>query len=155
MYRSRDGRPKKTGGGVAIAFNTATCNLKTRKLKHIGREFEVMCATGRAGKIEQRIVVFVVYVPPGMKSGDLERLRKLLALEVAAAKQSYGNPIIIVNRDFNHLGVGDAIGEVEDFDLLASGPTRGVNTIDLVYTNCATNITESATLPPLQADGVH
>ena len=153
LHRSRDGRAKKTGGGVAIAFNTSTCNFKTRELKHIGREFEVMCATGRVGKVERRVVVFIVYVPPGMKAADLEKLRELLALEVAAAKQTYHDPIIIVNGDFNHRDVGEALGEVEDFDRLATGPTRGRNTIDLIYTNCAPDIKESATLPPLQAGG--
>lgn len=28
LHKSRDGRTKKRGGGVAIAFNTAVCNLK-------------------------------------------------------------------------------------------------------------------------------
>ena len=153
LHRSRDGRTKKTGGGVAIAFNISTCNLKTRELKHIGREFEVMCATGRVGKVDRRVVVFVAYVPPGMRSGDLERLRELLALEVAAAKESYKDPIIVVNGDFNHRDVGHALGEVGDFDLLATDYTRGRSTIDLVYTNCAPNIKNSTTLPPLQAGG--
>ena len=141
--------PRKQGGGGHYLQHS----YLQFKNEGIETNFEVMCATGRVGKIERRVVVFAVYVPPGIKVGDLEKLRELLALEVAAAKQSYRNPIIIVNGDFNHRDVGDALCEVEKFDLLASGPTRGMNTIDLVYTNCASNIKESATLPPLQAGG--
>ena len=33
IHRSRDGCTKRAGGGVAVAFNTTTCNLKTRNLK--------------------------------------------------------------------------------------------------------------------------
>ena len=37
LHRSRDGRVKKAGGGVVVAFDTATCNLKARNLKHINK----------------------------------------------------------------------------------------------------------------------
>ena len=33
LQKSRDGRIRKRGGGVALAFNTSLCNFKQRQLK--------------------------------------------------------------------------------------------------------------------------
>ena len=153
IHQSRDGRRSRIGGGVAIAFNLSSCNFKNRALKHVGKEFEVLCVTGRVGKIERRVVVFTVYVPPGIKASALDTLREQLAAEIAAVKVTYKDPIIVVNGDFNHRDIGGAISEVEKFDLVPTGPTRGTATIDLVYTNIADNINEVLNLPPLQSLG--
>ena len=43
LHKSRGGRKRKSGGGVAIAFDTSSCNLKTRNLKHVEKGIEIMC----------------------------------------------------------------------------------------------------------------
>ena len=153
LHKSRDGRCKKTGGGVAIAFNTGSCIHKIRHLKHIGKEYEVLCATGRVAKVERVVVVFVVYLPPSMKSGELEALREGLAVEVGLVRQTIKDPIVIVNGDFNQRDISEALKDVGEYQLLQSGPTRGQNCIDLIYTNAGVSFVaeETRTLPPLRS----
>lgn len=49
----------KSGGGVALAFDTGSYRFKLRHLKHIRKESEIMCATGHVVKIDRMVVVFV------------------------------------------------------------------------------------------------
>ena len=135
LHRSRDGRTNRGGGGVALAFRTANCNFRTRHLKQLSREFEVLCAVGKIGKIERTVVIFVVYIPPDMRAAALEKLREELSAEIVAVQKSYKNPIIIVNGDMNKRDLGAGLREVADFELIKTGPTRGSSNIDLVYLN--------------------
>ena len=153
FHKSRDGRTNKRGGGVAIAINMSSCNFKQRHLKHIQKEHEVVCATGRVGKVSRRIVVFAAYVPPNIKAPQFEALKEAISTEVSAVRIAYNNPIIIVAGDFNHRDLGPALNEVADVSLVQTPPTRGDSTIDLVYTNIASEITDTAVLPPLQSLG--
>ena len=152
LNRPRDGRTgrnSRVGGGVSFAFNTGTCNFKIRQLKIIGREFEVLCTVGKIGKVERNVIVFTVYIPPGIAAATFERLVEGLAAEVLAAKGSYKNPIVVVNGDMNHKDLLSGLQEVEDFQVVKTGPTRGNSTIDLVYLNCPEAVTERLNAPPL------
>ena len=151
VHKSRDGRGKKFGGGVAIAFDTSSCNFKRRDLKHIDKNHEIICVVGRVGKIERPVAVFAIYIPPALKKAEVNRLKELLAVEIAAVRSSHKNPVILVTGDLNHQDISAAIGEVGDFGLLDSGPTRGANTIDLIHSNVPDLHSETFTLPPLQA----
>ena len=42
FHKSRDGRGKRSGGGVTIAFDLTSCNLKRRALKHMDKNIEVI-----------------------------------------------------------------------------------------------------------------
>ena len=151
LHRSRDGRARHSGGGVAVAFDTASCNLKTRCLKHMPRKFKVMCVTGVAGKISRKVVIFVVYVQPTLKAAELEEMREALAVEVDAVTKAFKDPLVLVTGDFNHREFGAALNEVGDFDVLGTGPTRGESTIDLVYTNAVNAHVDTRVLPPLES----
>ena len=152
LQKSRDGRVRKRGGGVALAFNTALCNFKPRQLKLIAKEHEVICAVGKVGKIDRKIVVFVTYIPPGMRANQIQQLRKTLAAEVSEAKAMIKDPVFIIAGDFNHRDIAGEVGLVEQITQVPSGPTRGPNTIDLVFTNTPRNIKECITLPPLETN---
>ena len=145
----RTGRGSRVGGGVSFAFNIGTCNFKIRQLKIIGREFEVLCAAGKIGKVDRSVIVFAVYIPPGIAAAAFEHLKEGLAAEVLAAKGSYKNPIVIVNGDMNHKDLLGGLQEVEDFHVVKTGPTRGNSTIDLVYLNCPEAVKERINAPPL------
>ena len=151
LHKSRDGRRKNGGGGVALAFDVSSCNLKKRDLKHIKKDFEVICAVGRVGKVGRPVAIFAMYVPPSMKATEASLLKEQLATEVAAVRASYRNPVIFVTGDMNHRDIRTAINEVGDFTQLLSGPTRGDNTIDIVLSNVPDLHSETITLPPLQA----
>lgn len=150
LQKSRDGRVRKRGGGVALAFNTALCNFKQRQLKIMTKEHEVMCAVGKVGKIERKVVVFVIYIPPAIKARQLEELREALAVEVTAVKADIKNPVLIMAGDLNHHVMAGAVNLTEQITLIPSGPTRVHHTIDLIYTNAPHSITECLTLPPLE-----
>ena len=151
LHKSRDGRVKKRGGGVAIAFDTAICNFKQRHMKTGAKDFEIVCATGKIGKIDRRFVVFAVYVPPDIKAARFRVLEEALAAEISAVKSSIKDPVVIVGGDFNHRDITGAVGLAEPITLVQTGPTRGNSTIDLVYTNVPASVREARVLPPLES----
>ena len=127
------------------------CNLKRRQLKQVAKDFEIICVTGKVGKIDRKFVIFVVYVPPSIKAPRFNELKESLAAEITAAKADVKDPVFIIAGDFNHRDISDAVNLVEHMTLVPSGPTRGANTIDLVYTNVPGCVRDCITLPPLEA----
>ena len=77
------------------------------------KEHEVICAVGKIGKIDRKVVIFLVYVPPNTRAADAELLREALTAEVAAVKIAYKNPILFVAGDFNHRDVSGAVSLAE------------------------------------------
>ena len=149
LHRSRDGRAKRAAGGVAIAFRTGACNLRKRDVKNKKDGQEIICVTGKIGKIPRKVAVIAVYVPPDMKAPKFRELCDTLVLEVAAIKLAMGNPVIYVAGDFNHRDVGPSLRLAADLKLVNTAPTRGLNTLDLIYTNSADCCGEVKVLPPL------
>ena len=150
-HKSRDGRKKKSGGGVAIVFDSGTCNFKNRTLKHVPMEAEVLCVAGFVRRVARRVVIFVVYVPPATSVPVWESTREAIPVEVGVALKSYKNPIVLVTGDFNHRDMSGALNEVGSFAAIPTGPTRGLNTIDLIHSNVPEAHRETLVLPPLQA----
>ena len=58
---------------------------------------------------------------------------------------------MIIGGDFNHRDIASAVTLAEGVTLVPTGPTRGINTINLVYTNVQDAVLESLTLPPLES----
>lgn len=125
IHRSRDGRVRKMGGGVAFMFDTSTFNFRKRALCKENRKHEMLCVAGKVGKIPRKIVVITVYIPPDLKIADVNGLFDALTVEVAAAKAAYKNPIIMVGGDFNRRDVGAALKDADDMEAIITGPTRG------------------------------
>ena len=113
MHKSRDGRKKKSGGGVA--FDSGSCNFKNGTLKHVSKEAEVICAVGVVGKMARKVAVFGVYVPPSTPATVWESTKESITVEVDAVLKAYKNPIILVTGDFNHRDMGGALNEVGSF----------------------------------------
>ena len=151
IHKSRDGRTKNVGGGVAIAFNSGTCNLKQRPMKGVLKEHEVVCAVGKMAWLRRTIAVFTVYVLPRTTVGDRARIGEGLAAEITEICSKFARPAIIIGGDFNHADVGGALKDVWDFSEVATGPTRGNNKLDIIYTNLTSETVAANTLPPLQA----
>ena len=152
IHKSRDGRRVGHGGGVAIAFNTSTCNFKERRLKNLVDGHEIVCAFRRIASARRPVAVFAVYLPPRTKAESRRRLAETLAAEVASMSASLNNPAIFVGRDFNHACMSGALNDVGTFWDIATGPTRGDNRLDIIYTNVIGDIKDARTLPPLQAN---
>ena len=117
-------RPSKAprGGGVALAFNTARCNLKRKNLKS---KYEMVGAVGKVGRIDRQVAVFSVYVPPKTRAAEFGELCEDLAAALVQVKTSIKDPVIIVGGDFNNRDPSPAFEAVGGLDKIPSGPTRG------------------------------
>ena len=155
IHKSRDGRKKKAGGGVAFAFCTGTANFKQLALKSMTREQEVLAVVGRVAGVKRKIVVFTIYVPPATRATEFEVLCNALTHEIAAARAALNDPIIIVGGDFNRKDVGPALQRAADLKPIETAPTRGVHTLDKVYSTINDLLVDVRTLPPLDTlDGI-
>ena len=150
IHKSRDGRSKRTGGGVAVAFRTGRCNLRRRARKDEKTDHEILCVTGKVGK--RKIAVFVTYVPPGTRAAKFRELCDTLVAEIAAVKTALGDPIIYVAGDFNHRDAGPCLDLAGGLKLIRTPPTGGDSTLDLVYTNAVGADAEVEIIPPLDTD---
>ena len=109
IHKSRDGRHRRAVGSVAIAFRIGRCNLRRRDLGNRKADQEILCVTGKVGKIQRKIAVFVIYVPPDTRAAKFWELCDTLVAEIAAIKAALGDPIIYVTGDFNHKDVGPCL----------------------------------------------
>ena len=139
------------GGGVAVAFNAARCNLKKKQIK---TKHEIVCVVGKIGKIERQFAIFSVYVPPRTKAAEFTELCEDLAAALILVKTSTKDPIIIVGGDFNNRDPTQAFEPVGGLDKVSSGPTRGDATLDLVFTNARAFLVggTALTFPPLESE---
>lgn len=64
-------------------------------------------------------------------------------------KVALGNPVIFVTGDFNHRDVGPTLSLATNLCLTPTGPTRGANTLDLIYSNINELKGEVGVLPAL------
>ena len=152
IHKSRDGRRKCTGGGVAIAFDSGTCNFKQRHMKGVLKDHEVVCAVGKLAGMRRTIAIFLVYIPPRTRAADKTLIGEGIAAETAEICSKFANPVIVIGGDFNHADFGESLNDVSNFKEVATGPTRGDNKLDLIYTNVPDDIVDARTLPPLQAN---
>ena len=152
IHRSRDGRKKHHGGGVALAFNKFTSNFKARKMGSAARKHEIVCGVGKVNKITRVFAVFVIYVPPNTRAGEMEAICDALSEEIIAVKLALKNPIVIVGGDLNNRDISEAIKDTDDFEPIVTGPTRGDNTLDIMYCNTIQGIAECGTVPPLTSN---
>ena len=146
VHRSRDGRSGKSAGGVAIAFKTASCNLRKRKISNRKEGQEILCVTGKLGKVPKKISIFAVYVPPDMRAQCFRELCDTIMAEIAAIKTAL---VIYVAGDFNHRDIGPSLDIAAGLKLITTPPTRGRNNLDLIYTNALEKCKEIVVLPPL------
>ena len=149
VHRSRDGRSRRAAEGVVVAFRTGACNLRKRDLKSRKEGQEIICVTGKIGKVPRKVAIFVVYVPPDMRAQGFRELCDTLVLEIAAVKVALGDPVMYVAGDFNHRDVGPSLKLAADLRLIVTAPTRGLNNLDLIYTNAIEKCEEVLVLPPL------
>ena len=152
IHKSRDGRARCTGGGVAIAFDSGTCNFKQRHMKGVLKNHEVVCAVGKLAGMRRTLAIFSVYIPPRTKAADKRIIGEGIATEAAEICAKFANPVIVIGGDFNHANFGEILNDVSNFVEVDTGPTCGDNKLDLIYTNVPHDIVDARTLPPLQAN---
>ena len=151
-FLCKNRRGKKRGGGVCLAFRKSVCNFKARSIKNAGSH-ELLCATGSVAGVDRKVAVFTVYIPPALPAAKFSELTDIIASEVAAVKISLKDPIIVLCGDMNGRDMSDALLLDQDIELLPSPPTRGKNTLDLVYSNVNRFCHDVDVRPPLTTEG--
>ena len=152
IHKSRDGRARTRGGGVAIASDSNSCNFKRRTLGVAAKGLEIVCVTGRVKKITRKIAVFTVYIPPKSSAADLATLEEVLSLEIDAVRASLGDPLIVVGGDLNNRRLGLNDGGSRTLDRIVTPPTRGNNVLDVVFCNFSDAVENVEVLGPLQGN---
>ena len=152
LYKNRRGSTKKRGGGVCLAFRKSVCNFKTRNIKGSGSH-ELLCATGSIAGVDRKIAIFTVYIPPALPAAKFNELTNIIASEIAAVKISLKDPMIILCGDMNGRDMADALLLDQDMELVRSPPTRGDNTLDLIFSNINQYCTSVDVRPPLETEG--
>ena len=130
---------------MAVAFNPSSCNLKQRKLNDELRKHEI-------SGMRRPMAIFTVYIPPRTTIPDRKSIAEALAAEVADLCSKERDPAVFIGGDFNHATVIDALRDVGSFEDIASGPTRGANRLDIMYTNMGSSISDARVLPLLRAN---
>ena len=118
IHKSRDGRHRRAAGGVAVAFRTGRCNLRKQDLRNRKVHQEILCVTGKVGKVPRKVAVFVTYVPPDTRAAKFREICDTLVAEIAAVKIALGDPIIYVTGDFNHSDVGPCLDLADGLKLV-------------------------------------
>ena len=139
------------GGGVAVAFNTARCNLKRKNIKS---SFEVLCVAGKIAKISRQVAIFAIYIPPKTKSAEFARLCEEVATAILDLNTSLHNPGIIIGGDFNNRDPKAMFEAADGFMQVPSAPTRGTATLDLIFTNTPDALVSDRAeiYPPLESE---
>ena len=149
----RKDRGGRRGGGVAIAYNNKKMVLEEYELTGAKRGHEIVAATGRMISGGEKLFIVSIYLPPSMGRADVEGVTKIIADNHGRVKSNIPDVLIIVAGDFNKKRFLPAL---EDFPLIkkiATGPTRGRKTLDIIYTDFKT--TEVLLLDPITTeDGV-
>lgn len=98
------------------------------------------------------MVAFAVYVPPRMRAAEFGALAESLSTDIAAALAAMANPIIVIGGDFNHRDITSALNVAGELAAVPTGPTRGANWLDILYTNMGAGVSDMGTLPPLEGN---
>ena len=149
IYRNQskksNGR-RKVGGGVSIIFNLASCSFRERKIAR--KNFELVAAVGRVGKMPRTVAVFCVYIEPSMKAADLEQLNSLLSEQILAVKAALDDPILMIGGDLNRRDLTPAFDDFDDIRRVNFDATRGDACLDVLYSNAI--FTDNAVWPLLE-----
>ena len=112
-------------------------------------DHEVICAVGRRKSQRRKMAIIGAYVPPSANAAETDQFLSYVADLVSVVKNKYSSPYITIAGDFNHRKIGQYLREYPEVKLVHTGPTRGRNTLDLVYTNFDEFVKEAITVEPI------
>ena len=143
IARNRSSR----GGGVAIAYNNISLNMKEYKIP--GNTFEMVCAIGNTSKSQRKIAIVSIYVPPRQRVATTAKLKACLADGINKLKTSFDNPIILIGGDTNKRSLDKILEDFDDIKIIDAPATR--NGAKLDETACNFEIESCTAMPPLQS----
>ena len=134
------------GGGVAIVYKKS--NIEMTQLKVQGK-FEIVASLGRRTGQKRKIVTIGAYIPPAADAETSKEFLNEIANAVRRFKTKYCSPYFIIAGDFNKRKIAKELKEFCDIKLVKTGPTRGRQSLDLIFTNFPQFIKNCGTLPAL------
>ena len=106
--------------------------------------------SGKLPGVARKLLVVGIYIPPQTKLPQVANIMNTLNDEISRAKIELHDPLILVGGDFNKKPYVDTFDDFSDIQLLPTGPTRGTETLDLVFTNIPQS--QAHIKPPLESD---
>ena len=135
------------GGGVAIIYDTNSVNFNG--LTAGKKKFEIISAIGRRTAQRRKVIAIGAYIPPGLDAEENREFLDNLGNIVRQFKVKYKTLYFIIAGDFNQRKVEEELREFSDIRKVVTPPTRGRNTLDIVFTNFPEYITEAGVTDPL------
>lgn len=145
--RSLKDTGKKRGGGLVMYVNERWCSpekISTEK-KHFTKDVELLAVSLQPYHLPKQfsyVIAITVYIAP---SANAAAARELICSEVCQQQRSHPQSLIIISGDFNHKLLSTTL---PTFSQYVDCPTRGNDTLDLLYAN-AKDAYRSSPLPPL------
>ena len=146
--RATNGR--NTGGGVAIAYKRSLASFKYFPIRRGG--CEVIAAKGKLVNVSTPLYVITAYLPPGMRKRQLNVYIDVIRDAITKIKLQEQKQTIILCSVINNYDLAPALQDFLDIDEAASPPTRGVERLDLIFSNCTADLDPPAALPPLESE---
>ena len=100
-----------------------------------GDTYELVAALGRRTGQGRKFIVIGAYAPPSYSAEESRGMLTRISDLVRNFKRKYQAPYIVIGGDFNHRRIEMELREFRDIELVKTPPTRGRNTLDLVFTN--------------------
>ena len=119
------------GGGVAIVYRKS--NFEMTQLKVTGKH-EIVAALGRRTGQKRKLITIGAYITPAADADTSKDFLNTLGDTVRRFKSKYCSPYFVIAGDFNKRQIAKELKEFTDLKLVKTGPTRGANTLDLIFT---------------------
>ena len=140
-----------SSGGVAIAYRKSHLSMKEIVLP--GNNFELLFTEGTLPRFSRKFIAICCYMPPSLSSSSAKECLEFIVDAILEIKSRYKDPYIAIAGDFNEFKIDESLLDYPDIQCLKTAPTRGIKTLDLIFTNFSENIVESGVIDPLEADG--
>lgn len=138
---------KSKGGGLILYINNRWCNPGhfTVKSTICCRDCELLAVSIRPYYLPREfthVLAVCVYIPP---RAHVETAIEAVVTVVADLQSRHPEAVVVISGDFNHVTLDSSLSAMYQY---VDCPTRGDNTIDLLYANIK-DAYEATPLPPL------
>ncbi len=124
---------KRRGGGLCVYINNVWCRDAVVVCKHCSPLVELMIIKCRPFYLPREytaILLIAVYIPPNSNNNRSEALNYLYQ-HISEQQKAHPDAFLILAGDFNHADLKSVFPKIYQH---VDFPTRGKNTLDLVYT---------------------
>ena len=142
IHRGRP--PGMRGGGVGIFYRRS--KMKVVDVTPAALRDEIVAALCSVRGVSRKVVCIGAYLTTALDidgaASFLERINDLIHL----VKSKYNDPVIIVAGDWNQAETDIAFSDFEGIQQVLSPPTRGVEVLDITFTNAPRSVPRGGSL---------